>query len=105
MEENVNMKYLDDQFGHMNANILIELKNDLQSMDLKDIQSEVKSHNYPIDNYKELTKEALISEIIIWNADNDIPVEADELLAVLNDDRDFLNQEQHNYEIKEDSIM
>ncbi len=102
MEENVNMKYLDDQFGHMNANILLELKNDLMSMDLKQVQFEVQSHSYPIENYENMNKEALITEIIIWRADNDVPVEADELAAVLNDDIDFLNQEQHNYEIKEE---
>ncbi len=39
MEENVNMKYLDDQFGHMNANILMELKNDLSSMSLEEIKN------------------------------------------------------------------
>ena len=42
---------------------------------------------------KKLTKEALISEIIIWNADNDIPVEAEELEAILNNDIDFLNED------------
>ncbi len=98
MEENVNMKYLDDQFGHMNANILMELKNDLSSMSLEEIKKEVKSHNYPIKDIKKLTKEALISEIIIWNADNDIPVEADELEAVLNNDLNFFNQEDKNEE-------
>ncbi len=98
MEENVNMKYLDDQFGHMNANILIELKNDLLSMELECIQAEVKSHNYPIEEYQKLDKDTLVREIIIWKADNDVPVEADELEAVLSNDFDFLNQEQHNYE-------
>lgn len=99
MKKNVNMTYLDDKFGHMNANILMEVKNDLNSMSLKDIIKEVESNNYPIDNYKELTKEALISEIIIWRADNDIPVEADELAAILNDDYDFLNKD-----LSEDTI-
>lgn len=105
MEENVNLKYLDDQFGHMNANILSSLKNDLLSMELSDIQNEVKSHNYPIPNYESLTKDALVREIIIWSADNDTPVEADELEAVLSDNVDFLNQEQHNYEEKEENIL
>lgn len=91
MKKNVNMTYLDDKFGHMNANILLELKNDLNSMELKDIIKEIESNNYPIENYKNLSKEALIDEIIIWRADNDIPVEADELEAVLNNDIDFLN--------------
>lgn len=91
MKKNVNMTYLDDKFGHMNANILLELKNDLNSMELKDIIKEIESNNYPIENYKKLSKEALIDEIIIWRADNDIPVEADELEAVLNNDIDFLN--------------
>ncbi len=99
--DNINMNYLDDKYGHMNANILYQLKSDLNSMDLEAIKNEVKFHNYPIDNYEELTKEDLISEIVIWNADNDIPVEADELEAILNDDIEFLNQEQHNYEEKE----
>lgn len=93
MEENVNMTYLDDQFGRMNANILMEVKNDLNSMELKEIIKEVEAHNYPIENYKKLTKEALIDEIVIWRADNDIPVEADELAAILNNDLDFLNTE------------
>jgi len=101
MEENVNMKYLGEQFGHMNATILMELKNDLCSMSLEEIKKEVKSHNYPIKDIKKLTKEALISEIIIWNADNDIPVEADELEAVLNDDVNFLNQEEQTNEGEE----
>lgn len=91
MEENVNMKYLDDQFGRMNANILMEVKNDLNSMDIKEIRKEVESHNYPIDNYKTLTKEALIDEIVIWRADNDIPVEADELAAILDNNLEFLS--------------
>lgn len=99
MKKNVNMTYLDDKFGHMNANILMEVKNDLNSMSLKDIIKEVESNNYPIDNYKELTKEALISEIIIWRADNDIPVEADELAAILNDDLSFFNKD-----LSEDTI-
>lgn len=99
MKKNVNMTYLDDKFGHMNANILMEVKNDLNSMSLEDIIKEVESNNYPIDNYKELTKEALISEIIIWRADNDTPVEADELAAVLNDDLSFFNKD-----ISEDTI-
>ena len=69
------------------------LKNELESLSLKDIYKEVELHNYPINNYKKLTKEALITEIIIWNADNDIPVEAEELEAVLNNDVDFLNED------------
>lgn len=104
MEKNVNMKYLDDQFGHMNANILIELKNDLLSMDREEIIKEIKSHNYPIENYENLNKESLVREIIIWSADNDIPVEADELEAVLSDDYTFLNEEQHNYPTIEDNL-
>ena len=40
MKKNVNMTYLDDKFGHMNANILMEVKNDLNSMSLKDIIKE-----------------------------------------------------------------
>lgn len=94
MEENVNMKYLDDQFGHMNANILMEVKNDLESMEIEQIKEEVISNNYPILNYDNLTKEGLIEEIIIWKGDNDTPVEADELEAVLNGDLDFLNKNQ-----------
>ena len=73
---NNNLNYLDDRYGHMNANNLFQLKLELESMDIKDIYKEIELHNYPIDNYKKLTKEALITEIIIWNADNDIPVEA-----------------------------
>lgn len=90
---NQNMNYLDDRYGHMNANNLLQLKNELESLSLKDIYKEVELHNYPINNYKKLTKEALITEIIIWNADNDIPVEAEELEAVLNNDVDFLNED------------
>lgn len=90
---NQNMNYLDDRYGHMNANNLLQLKNELESLSLKDIYKEVELHNYPIENYKKLTKEALISEIIIWNADNDIPVEAEELEAVLNNNIDFLNED------------
>lgn len=100
MKKNVNMTYLDDKFGHMNANILMEVKNDLNSMSLKDIIKEVESNNYPIDNYRNLPKESLISEIIIWRADNDTPVEADELAAILNDDYDFLNKD-----IQEDTTI
>ena len=100
MKKNVNMTYLDDKFGHMNANILMEVKNDLNSMSLKDIIKEVESNNYPIDNYRHLHKESLISEIIIWRADNDTPVEADELAAILNDDYDFLNKD-----IQEDTTI
>ena len=59
MEENVNMKYLGEQFGHMNATILMELKNDLCSMSLEEIKKEVKSHNYPIKDIKKLTKEEI----------------------------------------------
>lgn len=99
MKKNVNMTYLDDKFGHMNANILMEVKNDLNSMSLKDIIKEVESNNYPIDNYRHLPKEALISEIIIWRADNDTPVEADELAAILNDDLSFFNKD-----LSEDTI-
>ena len=77
----------------MNANNLLQLKNELESLDLKDIYKEVELHNYPIQEYKKLSKEALISEIIIWNADNDIPVEAEELEAVLNNNIDFLNED------------
>lgn len=90
---NQNMNYLDDRYGHMNANNLLQLKNELESLSLKDIYKEVELHNYPINNYKQLAKEALITEIIIWNADNDIPVEAEELEAVLNNDIDFLNED------------
>lgn len=99
MKKNVNMTYLDDKFGHMNANILMEVKNDLNSMSLKDIIKEVESNNYPIDNYRNLPKESLISEIIIWRADNDTPVEADELAAILNDDLSFFNKD-----LSEDTI-
>ncbi len=91
--ENQNMNYLDDRYGHMNANNLLQLKNELESLDIKDIYKEVQLHNYPIKDYKKLPKEALITEIIIWNADNDIPVEAEELEAVLNNDVDFLNED------------
>lgn len=90
---NQNLNYLDDRYGHMNANNLLQLKNELESLDLKDIYKEVELHKYPIEDYKELTKEDLISEIIIWNADNDIPVEAEELDAVLNNNIDFLNED------------
>lgn len=90
---NQNMNYLDDRYGHMNANNLLQLKNELESLDIKDIYKEVELHNYQIKDYKKLTKEALITEIIIWNADNDIPVEAVELEAVLNNDVDFLNED------------
>ncbi len=93
MEYNQNLKYLEDQYGHMNANTLLAIKEDLESMDLQDIYKEVGSHNYPIKNYKTLTKEALISEIVIWKADNDVPVEADELEAVLNNDINYLNED------------
>ncbi len=91
--ENQNMNYLDDRYGHMNANNLLQLKNELESLDIKDIYKEVELHNYPIKDYKKLPKETLITEIIIWNADNDIPVEAEELEAVLNNDVDFLNED------------
>lgn len=90
---NQNLNYLDDRYGHMNANNLLQLKNELESLDLKDIYKEVELHKYPIEDYKKLTKEDLISEIIIWNADNDIPVEAEELDAVLNNNIDFLNED------------
>lgn len=90
---NQNLNYLDDRYGHMNANNLLQLKNELESLELKDIYKEVELHNYPIDDYKKLAKEALITEIIIWNADNDIPVEAEELEAVLNNNIDFLNED------------
>lgn len=90
---NNNLNYLDDRYGHMNANNLFQLKLELESMDIKDIYKEIELHNYPIDNYKKLTKEALITEIIIWNADNDIPVEAVELEAVLNNDIKILNED------------
>ena len=90
---NQNLNYLDDRYGHMNANNLLQLKNELESLDIKDIYKEVELHNYPIDDYQKLTKEALITEIIIWNADNDIPVEAEELEAVLNNNIDFLNED------------
>ena len=90
---NQNMNYLDDRYGHMNANNLLQLKNELESLDIKEIYNEIILHNYPIKDYKKLTKEALITEIIIWNADNDIPVEAEELEAVLNNDVDFLNKD------------
>ncbi len=90
---NNNLNYLDDRYGHMNANNLFQLKLELESMDIKDIYKEIELHNYPIDNYKKLTKEALITEIIIWNADNDIPVEAIELEAILNNDLKILNED------------
>lgn len=94
MEENPNMNYLDDKYGHMNANILLQFKNELESMELENIHKEVESQNYPIENYKSLTKEALIYEIIIWKSDNDTPVEANELEAILNNDIDFLNEDE-----------
>lgn len=90
---NNNLNYLDDRYGHMNANNLLQLKNELETLDIKEIYKEVELHNYPIKDYKNLTKEALITEIIIWNADNDIPVEAEELEAILNNDIDFLNED------------
>lgn len=91
MKKNVNMTYLDDQFGRMNANTLMEIKNDLLSMSLKEVQKEVESHSYPIESYKKLSKEALVDEIVIYLSDNDIPVEADELAAILDNNLDFLN--------------
>ncbi len=91
--ENKNMNYLDDKFGHMNAANLLSLKYELESLDLEDIYKEVELHKYPIENYKKLNKEALISEIIIWNADNDIPVEAEELEAVLNNNITYINED------------
>ena len=90
---NNKLNYLDYRYGHMNANNLFQLKLELESMDIKDIYKEIELHNYPIDNYKKLTKEALITEIIIWNADNDIPVEAIELEAILNNDLKILNED------------
>lgn len=93
MKENKNLNYLDDKYGHMNAENLLSLKNELESLELKEIYKEIELHNYPIEHYKSLSKEALISEIIIWNADNDIPVEAEELEAVLNNDIAYINEE------------
>ncbi len=93
MIKNNNLNYLDDKYGHMNANNLSVYKNELELMDIKEIYKEIELHNIPIKDYKKLPKEALISEIIIWNADNDIPVEAPELEAVLNDDLDYLNED------------
>lgn len=91
MKKNVNMTYLDDQFGRMNANTLMEIKNDLLSMSLEELQKEVESHSYPIESYKDLSKEVLVDEIVIYLSDNDIPVEADELAAILDNNLDFLN--------------
>ena len=88
-----NMNYLDDRYGHMNANNLFQLKTELESLDIKDIYKEIEMNNYPIKDYKKLTKEALITEIIIWKADNDILVEAEELEAVLNNDLNLLNED------------
>lgn len=83
MEENI--EELDSIEDHTTANILMERKNDLNSMTIKDLRTEIKSKNYPIKNYRKLNKESLISEIIMWEADNEIIVSADELDAVLND--------------------
>lgn len=93
MKENKNLNYLDDKYGHMNAENLYSLKTELESLELKDIYKEIELHKYPIDNYKSLNKEALITEIIIWNADNDIPVEAEELEAILNNNINYLNED------------
>lgn len=94
MERNNNMNYLDDKYGHMNANILFQFKTELESMDLEEIYKEIESQNYPIKDYKTLNKEALITEIIIWKSDNDTPIEANELDAILNNDIEFLNEDQ-----------
>ncbi len=93
MAENKNLNYLDDKYGHMNAENLLSLKYELESLELKDIYKEIELHKYPIEHYKSLNKEALITEIIIWNADNDIPVEAEELEAILNNNIDYLNED------------
>lgn len=93
MKENKNLNYLDDKYGHMNAENLLSLKYELESLDLKGIYKEIELHNYPIKDYKTLNKEALITEIIIWNADNDIPVEAEELEAILNNNINYLNED------------
>ena len=60
--KNNNLNYLDDKYGHMNAENLLSLKNELESLELKEIYREIELHNYPIDNYKSLNKEALITE-------------------------------------------
>ena len=93
MKKNNNLNYLDDKYGHMNAENLLSLKYELESLDLKDIYKEIELHNYPIEHYKSLNKEAVITEIIIWNADNDIPVEAEELEAILNNNIEYLNED------------
>ena len=91
---NKNLNYLDDKYGHMNASILSSLKLELLSLTFDEIKEEVKLHDWKIPNLDKITtKEELVEEIINWNADNDIPVEADELEAVLNDDFDFLNED------------
>ena len=58
---NQNMNYLDDRYGHMNANNLLQLKNELESLSLKDIYKEVELHNYPINNYKKYHTQILLS--------------------------------------------
>ena len=42
---NNNLNYLDDRYGHMNANNLLQLKNELESLELKDIYKEVILNN------------------------------------------------------------
>lgn len=80
-----NIEELETIEDHTTANILMERKNDLNSMTVKELRAEIKSKNYPIKNYQKLNKESLISEIVMWEADNEIVVSADELDAILND--------------------
>lgn len=84
MEDNI--EELEPKEDHTTANILMERKNDLNSMTIKELRAEIKSKSYPIKKYRKLNKESLISEIVMWEADNEIIVSADELDAVLNDD-------------------
>lgn len=84
MEENI--EELEPKEDHATANILMERKNDLNSMTIKELRAEIKSKSYPIKKYRKLNKESLISEIVMWEADNEIIVSADELDAVLNGD-------------------
>lgn len=89
MEENI--ENLESTDNHTTAYILMERKNNLNSMTMKELRNEIKSKNYPIEDYKKLNKESLIAEIIIWEADKEIIVSADELDAILNDNISTLN--------------
>ncbi len=61
--KNNNLNYLDDKYGHMNAENLLSLKNELESLELKEIYREIELHNYPIENYKSLNKEVNVGSL------------------------------------------